>query len=242
MRPTHSIPETHGPLYLAIRAFVRKNLPALIRPWTLCKRLYWLVRYPTAKKRFEKIYQTNYWASGQSYSGEGSTLDATTKVREALAGFIAEHGIRSMLDIPCGDFHWMKHVALPERYTGADLVESLIARNRAAHASPERIFEVLDFRNDPLPQCDLVFSRDCLNHLSLGDIDAVIANLKKSGARFFGVTQFPAVPANANQETGFTYRELDFCKPPFAWPPPLAAYPEDKEGKMIAFWRVDDIP
>jgi hypothetical protein len=37
------------------------------------------------------------------------------------------HDVKSLLDIPCGDFHWMRRVNLQGlSYVGADIVRELI--------------------------------------------------------------------------------------------------------------------
>lgn len=233
----------HSSVYLKIRRVVRKNTPFLIGPWTAFKRIVWSIRYPTAASRFARIHATNYWANGESLSGEGSTMDATQYVREALAGFIREHQIPSILDVPCGDFNWMRHVEMDIPYFGGDIVEAIVARNRENHGTEMRKFEVIDLTSSKLPHCGLVFSRDCLNHLSIPDILQAVANIRSSGAEFIAVTQFPAQTVNRNQESGFNYRELNFHLAPFLWPEPVAIHDERLHlGKHIAFWRIADLP
>jgi len=234
---------SHGKLYLSVRRLVRKHTPFLIRPWTVFKRMVWLVRYRTAASRFAKIHETNYWASGESRSGEGSTFEATKDVRRALQEFIVEHRVASILDVPCGDFNWMRHVEMRIPYIGGDIVEALIIRNRKLYGTPERTFTAVDLTRSALPRCALVFSRDCLNHLSLADIRLAIANIRSSGAEYLGVTDFPCQSVNRNQESGFHYRELNFHLSPFNWPPPLATFEESSHpGKHIAFWQISCLP
>lgn len=234
---------SHGKLYLSVRRIVRRHMPFLITPWTVFKRIVWLVRYPTAASRFTKIHETNYWSSGESRSGEGSTLEATLDVRRALEEFIVEHRVASILDVPCGDFNWMRHVELRIPYVGGDVVEALITRNRKLYSAPGRTFEVIDLTRSTLPHNALVFSRDCLNHLSLADIGLAIASIRSSGAEYLAVTDFPCQSVNRNQESGFHYRELNFQLSPFNWPAPLATFNESSHpGKHIAFWRVASLP
>ena len=61
---------------------------------------------------FKQHYQRNTWGCSESLSGEGSTLDQTAAIRGALPQLIREFRIQSMLDIPCGDFNWMKMLDL----------------------------------------------------------------------------------------------------------------------------------
>lgn len=57
---------------------------------------------------FDDIHRNNHWKSPLSASGPGSELAETEEVRALLPGLVAELGIRTLLDVPCGDFSWMK--------------------------------------------------------------------------------------------------------------------------------------
>ena len=46
----------------------------------------------------------------ESASGPGSKLVSTKNTRDFLCGVISEYGINSMIDLGCGDFHWMKEI------------------------------------------------------------------------------------------------------------------------------------
>ena len=85
---------------------------------------------------FDRIYRENLWGAEQSVSGRGSSLEATVGIREALSGLFARHGIDSLLDAPCGDFAWMRHVVqCLNEYQGVDIVPDLIKRNQLAYGS-----------------------------------------------------------------------------------------------------------
>jgi len=235
--------EVHSPIYLKIRSVVRKHFAFLIPTWTLFKRVYWFARHPTAKSRFEKIYRTNYWASDESYSGCGSNLEATKLLRDGLGEFISGKRVQSMLDIPCGDFNWMQHMKLDLAYIGADIVDELVHKNQKAHGGDKLSFKALDLTKSPLPKSDLVFSRDCLNHLSFSDIKKATRNIKESQSIYLAVTQFPEHSGNQNQESGFIFRKINFRLPPFNWPEPVAEYPEILSGlKTLTVWKVSDLP
>ena len=233
----------HGPFYLLVRRFIRKNSPFLIGPWTSLKRMIWLIRYRTPEERFRQIHSANYWANAESRSGEGSTLEATRRATQAIEEFVQTHEVRSMLDVPCGDFNWMKNVDLGIPYIGGDIVDALIADNEKRYANGMRKFQVIDLTKSKLPQCELVHTRDCLNHLSIPDIKSALTNICSSGATYIAITQFPAVTVNRNQASGFTYRELNFRLPPFNWPEPVILIDEESHpGKHLGFWRISDLP
>jgi len=75
-------------------------------------------------ERFERIYRRNSLGGRVSRSGLGSDPEATVAVRAALPGLVRELGVRTLVDVPCGDFQWMRQVSLPgvERYIGLDIV------------------------------------------------------------------------------------------------------------------------
>lgn len=59
---------------------------------------------------FSEIYQRNIWGLRETVSGAGSTLRYTEKLRQSIPGLIADLNIRTLLDVPCGDFHWMSEI------------------------------------------------------------------------------------------------------------------------------------
>ena len=64
-------------------------------------------------------------------SGPGSDVNQTSLITKELFALFKDLNIRTMLDIPCGDFNWMKDVDLNSiDYTGADIVEELIDEDR----------------------------------------------------------------------------------------------------------------
>ena len=82
------------------------------------------------KKIFTEIKNTNGWGGTESISGPGSNLNMTSSVRLNLNKIIEKYKIKSILDIPCGDFNWMREVDLSNLvYYGADIVDSLIEEN-----------------------------------------------------------------------------------------------------------------
>src|SRR5688572_15166107 len=75
---------------------------------------------------FCRIHAANEWGTVESRSGPGSTLARTEHLREGLPRLLDELGVRSLLDAPCGDFHWMQHVVPHlDRYVGVDIVPEL---------------------------------------------------------------------------------------------------------------------
>lgn len=185
------------------------------------------------------------WGPGESISGPGSSLDATRHVREWLEGLLNRFHARSFLDIPCGDFHWMKQVQFNGvEYIGADVVSAIVEQNRVRY--PDRRFEHLDLIRGPLPQTDIVFVRDCLVHLPFREIFQALKTIVDSGAEWLIATQFPG-RRNQDIEIG-DWHPLDLTAAPFSLPDPTEvasegcdAYGGAYADKSLAVWKVAEI-
>jgi hypothetical protein len=188
----------------------------------------------------------NLWRGTESRSGPGSTLAETAVVRHELPRILRDVGAQSILDIPCGDFFWMKELRLDvSSYIGADLVVRLVEENNRLYGSDRRMFVRLDVRVDPLPKVDLVLCRDCLDHLSFQDIRAGLDNIARSGATYLLATTYPD-RENKDIRSG-DWRPLNLERPPFSLPPALETINERsaKPGypdKSLGLWRIVDIP
>jgi glycosyltransferase involved in cell wall biosynthesis len=196
---------------------------------------------------FEEIYQKNVWGNSESHSGHGSSASATRFLRTALSQLLSDLDVKSMLDVPCGDFNWMRLLDLRIDYFGADIVPQLIEANQRKYSRPGRAFGLLDVVKDPLPRTDLVFSRDLLVHLSERDIRSALENILDSGATYLVATTFPSRDKNVDIPTG-PWRPLNLQRPPFSFPPPLRLINErcEEEGglwadKCLGVWKLSDL-
>jgi len=131
---------------------------------------------------FTQIYECNWWGSGESVSGTGSTLAYTTNLRQKLPEFFEKFSVHKVFDAPCGDFNWMRHVvrSCEIDYVGGDIVPQLIQRNSTMYQSERTRFVVANVITDKLPQADLWICRDCLIHFSFNDILATFENFTRS--------------------------------------------------------------
>ncbi len=194
---------------------------------------------------FESIYRSNAWGDPDSRSGLGSSLHSTVEVRRVLPGLLAELGAKTMLDVPCGDFHWMAQLPLDIDYLGGDIVEDLVAANQQRHGGPRRRFERIDLLAGALPKADLVLCRDCLVHLSFRHIASALAAIRASGSTWLLTTTFPGLPGNRDIATG-NWRPLDLTAPPFSLPSPTRLIDErcadpGRAGKSLGLWRIADL-
>ncbi|NGM46496.1 class I SAM-dependent methyltransferase [Rhodobacter sp. SGA-6-6] len=198
---------------------------------------------------FSDYFRRNKWRDPDSRSGKGSNLKATAELRPQLPPLLAELGIRRLVDVPCGDFFWMQHVDLDGiEYLGGDIVPELIAANTARHGGPGRSFQVIDLIAGPVPKGDMVFTRDCLVHLSHEHVKRALDNIRASGSTWLLTTIYPSTPANEDILTG-QWRALDLTKAPFNLPAPVrliaegaAAEKGQGPGKYLALWPVADLP
>lgn len=199
---------------------------------------------------FTLIYKENAWGNPESLSGLGSTLEQTHYVRKMLPHIFEQYEIRSMLDIPCGDFNWMKHLSLNlDVYIGADLVEELTLANQNLYGTNDGkiSFQSLDIVTDDLPKVDLVFCRDCLVHLCFEEIFWSIMNLINSGSTFLLTTTFPSLKSNDEVTTGL-WRPLNLMVDPFNFPDPIFIFNENStiqddfwQDKSLGLWRLIDL-
>lgn len=156
--------------------------------------------------------------------------------------------IVSVLDIPCGDFHWMQNADLSKiSYTGADIVEPLIAKNAEKFSKDNIQFKVLNLINDPLPAVDLIIVRDCLVHLSYEDITNAIKNIKLSGSKYLLATTFTDFRLNYDITT-IDWRRLNLQIKPFNFSAPLLIINEgctegngEYSDKAMALWEISHI-
>ena len=231
-----------------MKRFIKKITPLALyrayRAWKVAK-----FKNKSAKDVFTEIYETNYWNSAESISGEGSEMKQVAVLIQELNQLIKNKQIKTLLDIPCGDFNWMKKVDLSEvEYCGADIVESLVKKNTEENKDSKNLrFEVLDLMRDNLPKSDLIIVRACLVHLSYDDIFKSIENIKKSGSKYLFTTTYPAHKINFDIVTG-DWRRLNLLEKPFSFPEPILVINENcTEGngefadKSMLLWEISQI-
>jgi hypothetical protein len=221
--------------------------PGVPIPWrsVLGRRLPSLLQSRARRRVFTDIFRNNRWLDGETPSGPGSTLARTARLRRELPPLLERFAVGTLLDLPCGDFHWMREVDLGERtYIGADIVPEIVRDNRRRFGDGRRRFLILDLVSDRLPAADLVLCRDCLFHLPLDDIERALRNVAQSGARFLLTTTFPGRGANAEAPIG-AWRPLDLEAAPFHLPPPAEVIVENPDGeypdKSLGLWPVETL-
>ena len=97
---------------------------------------------------FNSIYKSNHWNKSQkfsltqSYSGPGSVANSiqTNNLISEFERFFKENDIKNILDAPCGDCAWISKIFDNDiKYTGVDIVEDLINKNKLTFESKSNI-------------------------------------------------------------------------------------------------------
>jgi hypothetical protein len=188
---------------------------------------------------FRIVHDRNLWDSAESLSGAGSTIGSTEGLRSGLGEWLARSDVRSLVDLPCGDFNWMRLVRFPAGmdYLGIDIVPALVAQNRSRYGADRLRFEVGDVLADALPAADVYFCRDLLIHFPNAATQKALANIRRSGARYLLATTFPGVVRNLDtrfpdsrpQNLALHIGEPDELLPDFG---------NGATGKFIGVWRL----
>lgn len=201
-----------------------------------------------SKKLFTEYYNNNSWNGKESLSGPGSDYEQTKYLIPELQILLKDLNIESMLDVPCGDFNWMRRVNLDGiRYTGGDIVDKIININNKKFGSKNISFQSIDVVNDSLPKVDLIMVRDCFVHLPNDDIMSAINNIIDSKSRYLLTTNFMwrYPEANKDIEVG-GWRRLNLQSKPFNFPFPKQVIIEGNvqsydRDKTMSLWEIKDL-
>ena len=135
----------------------------------------------------------------ESISGGGSTMASTVAFRYFLPKYIEKYSISSILDIGCGDWHWMSTIReefSEVDYEGWDASEDMIGPMNEKYGAGNTRFLVKDIIDNEYPSVDMVIARDVLFHLKEEYLQIVLKNIKKAGVSFLMTTTFPDLQEN----------------------------------------------
>jgi SAM-dependent methyltransferase len=142
-------------------------------------------RNMTAEEVFAEVYEKNKWGGtkGTFYSGDGS---ADEEIVSDYISMVSEkansNGFSGLtfVDLGCGDFQVGRQLLpLCSTYVGVDIVKPLIRRNQEKYGNESTVFMHLDIVNDELPNGDICFVRQVLQHLSNHQIVSILDKLNK---------------------------------------------------------------
>ena len=151
---------------------------------------------------FTMIYENAMWGRANTedfYSGTGSHDPAIVeRYIGAVSSLLGEFAQKpDVVDLGCGDFNvGLRLRPLCGAYVACDIVPALIERNKARFPAAGVDFRCLDMIDEPLPDGDLVFIRQVLQHLSNAQIARIVPKLVRY--RYLVVTEhLPAQPGFA---------------------------------------------
>jgi len=136
-------------------------------------------------KTFSRIYSKKIWGDSRDgefgSSGSGShdpiIINPYIDLIHSLSKTEGFEGLR-FVDLGCGDFNIGKSIYhLSSKYIGVDVVDDLILRNQRSHSNSIVEFRCLDIVNDSLPEGDVCFLRQVLQHLSNNQIQKILRRL-----------------------------------------------------------------
>ncbi len=139
----------------------------------------------TLEEIFTEIYAAKKWApkSASFDSGAGSKDQRITEAYlQAVRGWLTSISPTKLriVDLGCGDFSVGRQlVDCCAHYSGVDIVKPLIDYNTQHFATPTVEFFHLDITKDPLPDGDVCFLRQVLQHLSNDQIQIILERLRK---------------------------------------------------------------
>lgn len=128
------------------------------------------------QKTFTEIYENKIWGDNQNpyycgSSGGGSSLDFNKdNYIPFLRKFIKENGIKSVVDLGCGDFICGETIYgdLDVKYTGCDVYRKIIEHNSKKYqqSNQKYTFVHLDFYNakETISGGDMCIIKDVLQH------------------------------------------------------------------------------
>lgn len=209
------------------------------------------------KELFTEIYKNYGFGGDESRSGGGSSLDATKSIREKIVELIKEKNIFSIVDIPCGDFNWMKEIVGEfKSYIGGDIVEKCISSNNDLYGDDAIKFIVHDLLHDPIPDGDLLILRDIIGHYCLDDGKRIMRNIINSKCKYLLSTSFYNInnkeyyKTHVNQDiTNGRWYCLNLMSPPFNFPEPELIFEEDAKvddydngmRKILGLWEIEKL-
>lgn len=168
--------------------------------------------------------------------GKGSTLAATKSLRAALLPLIKLLNIRSLVDAPCGDCNWISTLNLAANdvfYVGADSDPANLedARRRGMRVTQRNIIA------EDLPNADLLFCRDFLQHLTDAEIfEFMCRHVNPKRYKFIALTSHDVDHYDHLAVSG-QYRPINMTRAPFMWPLPHHSI-YDGAGRIMGVWRL----
>jgi hypothetical protein len=199
---------------------------------------------------FYLIYKTNHWNRYQKInknnilvSGPGSIPGSiqTKNIIDNLDFFIKKNNIKSILDMPCGDFSWIQDLIKKNNYinyTGYDIVEDIIFYNNKKYSKNNISFFCKDIVNETnFNNFDLVFIRDFFIHIDYVSINKILDNIKRSKVKFIACSNNNNAINNKDIAVG-QHRKINLTIEPFYMNEIFYAFSEGVDDCYINIYKI----
>jgi hypothetical protein len=199
---------------------------------------------------FYLIYKTNHWNRYQKInknnilvSGPGSIPGSiqTKNIIDNLDFFIKKNNIKSILDMPCGDFSWIQDLIKKNNYinyTGYDIVEDIIFYNNKKYSKNNISFFCKDIVNETnFNNFDLVFIRDFFIHIDYVSINKILDNIKRSKVKFVACSNNNNAINNKDIAVG-QHRKINLTIEPFYMNEIFYAFSEGVDDCYINIYKI----
>ena len=201
------------------------------------------------KKIFTSIYKSNHWAQSDntkneivSVSGPGSNINDKSLIQiKHFKKIIEDLKIKSILDMPCGDFLWMDRVVDKTniKYLGIDIVKEIIDENKLKYKKDNINFKCVDIVNfTNSEKFDLILIRDLFIHLKNEDILKIIKNVRRLNFKYIAVSN-NTVEHNLDVNIG-EHRKVNLLKDPYNLKKPNFILNDGESDKFIYFYKKKD--
>ncbi len=169
-----------------LRSIIKRSLPPKF--FELRSRFSEIVKHKkysqlSVDRVFAQIYRNKEWGNdGEFYSGTGShDLNIITPYIREIGEFLRSFEKKpTIVDLGAGDFNVGKHfVDFAGHYYACDIVPELQQHNKRRFSFPNVDFLCLNAVEDELPDGEVVFIRQVLQHLSNMNIKKIIDKCSK---------------------------------------------------------------
>ncbi len=155
-----------------------KRIPVLN---SIAKYLYFTFFEPRNKFKGSEAYWRQRYDTGRN-SGEGSYQQLAQFKAQVINDFVLKHGIKSVLELGCGDGNQLTLAAYPQ-YLGVDVSPNALERCRERF--PEDDSKQFQLLGDELCPVELGLSLDVIYHLVEDSVfEAHLSLLFESATRF----------------------------------------------------------
>ena len=216
-----------------------------------------LPRIIIRKLVFDTIYHSKHWVHHSknlkkehiSISGPGSNLNKNGENTNTvmLKKIIKKYKIKSIIDVPCGDFIWMEKVMNKNKklkYLGIDIVQNLIENNKKNYKNKNINFKSLDiFEIKSLKKFnyDLIICKDFFIHCCFEDIKNLISKIKNSKIKYLLCDNHTKLEKNTDIVIG-KHREINLMKFPFNLKKPIFKYLECKvSNREVLLFKIKNL-